>query len=132
MSGSSVSYNEKHNIYLSNGYTSAAGNTYFQGIRLSDRLIVKYDFGQGYAYLFLNGIRLYCHDGYDTKLISSRGYYRQGWNESFARHECLDMLKDYLLSQTRMLRQSVPQSQIEDFAAAMVKSVMATQRPRLR
>ena len=112
MSGSSVSYNEKHNIYLSNGYTSAAGNTYFQGIRLSDRLIVKYDFGQGYAYLFLNGIRLYCHDGYDTKLISSRVYYSQCWTESF--------------------RQSVPQSQIEDFASAMVKSVMATQRPRLR
>ena len=132
MSGSSVSYNEKHNIYLSNGYTSAAGNTYFQGIRLSDRLIVKYDFGQGYAYLSLNGIRLYCYDGYDTKLISSRGYYSQCWSESFARHECLDMLKDYLPSQTRMLRQSVPQSQIEDFASAMVKSVMATQRPRFR
>lgn len=132
MSGSRVTYNEKHNIYLSDGYTSAAGNTYFQGIRLNDRLVVKYNFGQGYAYLFLNGISLYCYDGYDTKLIACRGYYCQCWNESFARHECKDMLKDFLLSQTKMLNQPVSQSQLEDFSAAMIDSVMANQRPRLR
>ena len=50
LSGSKVTYNEKHNIFLSQGYTSAAGNTYFQGIRLSDRLIVNFDFGQGWYY----------------------------------------------------------------------------------
>ncbi len=132
MSGSSVSYNEEHNIYLTKGYTSAAGNTYFQGARLSDRLIVKYNFGQGYYYLFLNGISLYCYDGYDTKLISSRGYYCQCWNEAFARNECLNMLKDFLVTQTKMLRQSVPQNQLEELAKAMIELTMANQRPRLR
>lgn len=131
MSGSSVSYNERHNIYLTNGYTSAAGNTYFQGARLSDRLIVKYDFGLGYKYLFLNGISLYCYDGYDTKLISSRGYNKLCWSESYARRECLSMLKDFLVTQTKMLRQSVPQSQLEEFAKAMIDLTIANQRPRL-
>lgn len=132
MSGSRAHYNEKHNIFLTDGYTSQAGNTYFQGIRLSDRLIVKYDFGQGYAFLFLNGIRLYCYDGYDMKEISSRGYYNCCWSESYARHECMSMLKDFLQSQAKMLKQPVPQSQLEDFATAMIDSVMASQRPRLR
>ena len=131
MSGSSVSYNERHNIYLTNGYTSAAGNTYFQGARLSDRLIVKYNFGQGYYYLFLNGISLYCYDGNDTKLIASRGYFSQCWNESFARHECKTMLKDFLLTQAMMLRETVPQNQIEDFVDAMIDLAIANQRPRL-
>ena len=58
LSGSSVTYNAQNNIYLTNGYTSAAGNTYFQGIRLSDRIIVKYDIGQGYAHTFLNGVQV--------------------------------------------------------------------------
>lgn len=43
LSGSAVTYNADKNIYLSTGYTSAAGNTYFDfptessSIMISDR-----------------------------------------------------------------------------------------------
>ena len=46
MSGSQVTYCQRSNIFLSSGYTSAAGNTYFQGIRLSDRIIINYDLSE--------------------------------------------------------------------------------------
>lgn len=69
LSGSAVTYCAAKNIYLSSGYTSAAGNTYFQGLRLSDRIIINYDFGQGYAYLFLNGIRIYGFNGREKNLL---------------------------------------------------------------
>ncbi len=132
MSGSNVTYNKQHNIFLSDGYTSAAGNTYFQGIRLNDRLLVKYDFGQGYAYLFLNGIRLYCHDGYGWKEFSSRSYYCCCWNETYARQECIGMLRDFLLSQSKMLGQPIDQNLAEDFATAMIRTVVDNKPPLLR
>ena len=72
LSGSSVTYNAQNNIFLTNGYTSAAGNTYYQGIRLSDRIIVKYSIGEGYAHTFLNGVEVYGYNGLDKKLIGSR------------------------------------------------------------
>ena len=124
-----ASLNEGRNIRLTEGYTSAAGKTYFQGISLSDRLVVKYDLGQGYSFLYLNGIKLYGFDGKDTKLLASRGYYCQCWNESFARNECKDMLKDFLLNQSMTLRETVPQDQIDDFADAMIDLAMVNQRP---
>ena len=53
LSGSSLTYNAEKNVYLTLGYTSAAGNTYYRAIRLSDRLAVYYHIGQGYAHTFL-------------------------------------------------------------------------------
>lgn len=64
LSGSNVTYNAKRNIFLTNGFTSAAGNTNYQGIRVSDRIAVKYSLGDGYCYTFLNGIQVY---GYDDR-----------------------------------------------------------------
>ncbi|MCQ7926304.1 hypothetical protein NP234_24265, partial [Salmonella enterica] len=69
LSGSSLTYNEKHNVYLTVGYTSAAGNTYYKALRVSERLGVYYDLGEGYAHTFLNGITLFCWDGRKAVII---------------------------------------------------------------
>ncbi|NYI49038.1 hypothetical protein [Macellibacteroides fermentans] len=120
LSGSAVTYNAAKNIYLSSGYTSAAGNTYFQGIRLSDRIIINYDFGQGYAYLFLNGIRIYGFDGRDKKLIASRSYCCKGHSEQFAKSECISMIQEYMKGQIKMLNASITESQIQDFSEKLI------------
>ena len=49
LSGESLTYNAAKNVYLTLGYTSAAGNMYYQAVRFSNRLAVYYDIGQGYA-----------------------------------------------------------------------------------
>ena len=38
LSGSSLTYNPEKNIYLTMGYTSQAGNTYFRAIRMSGNI----------------------------------------------------------------------------------------------
>lgn len=74
LSGSSLTYNAEKNVYLTLGYTSAAGNTYYRAIRLSDRLAVYYHIGQGYAHTFLNGITLlHGTDRRQTSLPRSSG-----------------------------------------------------------
>jgi len=35
-----VHYNHEHNMLVSNGYTSYAGNTYFHTYKLSERLLI--------------------------------------------------------------------------------------------
>ena len=121
MSGSQVTYNSRNNIFLSSGYTSAAGNTYFQGLRLSDRIIINYDFGQGYAYLFLNGIRIYGYDGNQKQLISSRSYYSQCFSEQYAKAECQCMVKEYLKGQMRLMGNTyINEAQLTEFASQVV------------
>ena len=121
MSGSQVTYNSQNNIFLSLGYTSAAGNTYYQGIRLSDRIIINYDFGQGYDHLFLNGIRIYGYDGNQKQLISSRSYYSQCFSEQYAKAECQNMVKEYLVGQMRLMGStSINEIQLAGFASQVV------------
>lgn len=40
LSGEQVTYNAAKNVFLSQGYTSAAGNMYYKAVRLSNRLVV--------------------------------------------------------------------------------------------
>lgn len=124
LSGSTVSYCKEHNIYVSQGYTSVAGNTYYQGLRLSDRLIVMYEFGQGWAHLFLNGIRLYCYDGREKKLISAKKFNCQYFNEVFARSQCVQMLREFLETQAKILGAIVQPSQLNSVSESMVQDLM--------
>lgn len=121
LSGSSVTYNAKNNIYLTNGYTSAAGNTYYQGIRLSDRIIIKYSIGQGYAYTFLNGVQVYGYNGRDKKLIGSRFFNRCLYSDDWAKRKAIDIVLDYMKSQTKMLGASVETKQLEQFSKSLVE-----------
>ena len=111
-------------MICTSAYTSAAGNSYYQGIRLSDRLIINVDFGQGYAFLFMNGLKLYCFDGQKRSLIGNRSYRSQVYEESYVAEECEKMLFDYLKSQSEMMRAHVVDNQLHDFAINMVREAM--------
>lgn len=130
VSGSAVTYNADRNMFLTQGYTSAAGNTYFQGIHLSNRLAIMFDIGVGYAYTFLNGLKVFCFDGKEKKLIGSRFYSCCCYSDSFARKEAAEILTEYLKSQAKMLGSYIQDSQLEDFAREQVLAA-ATNRPSL-
>ena len=72
LSGSSLIYNPEKNVYLTLGYTSAAGNTYYRAIRFSNRLAVYYHIGVGYAHTFLNGITLFAWNGQQANIIAQK------------------------------------------------------------
>lgn len=131
LSGSSLTYNAEKNVYLTLGYTSAAGNTYFKAVRLSNRLAVYYDIGQGYAHTFLNGITLFCWDGQRAKVIGRRTYGGSNWvvfSEQFAQNESVEMLQEYLEGESKLLGRQVSSQQLASFARQMVEE---TQRRQL-
>lgn len=121
-----MTYNAAKNIFLSQGYTSAAGNTYFQALRCSEQLAVLFDVGEGYAHTFLNGIKLFCWDGQKPRLIAQKQWggsdYRI-FNEVFAEQQSVLMLADFLKGQAKMLGSGVSESQLLDYSRSMVQGM---------
>lgn len=118
-----MTYNAAKNIFLSRGYTSATGNTYFQALRFFDRLAVVLDVGEGYKYTFLNGIKLFCWNGQDAELIGQRTWGGCNWqvfNENFVIQQCISMLKDYLVGVAKMLGGEVNEKQLLEISREMV------------
>ena len=54
-----VTYSESANAFLTDGYTSQAGNTYLNSFKFGDGILIKEDIGIGYLHKFLNGLRIY-------------------------------------------------------------------------
>ena len=131
LSGESLTYNDARNVFLTLGYTSAAGNMYYKAIRLSNRLMVYYDLGQGYAYTFLNGIKLFAFDGPKATLIAQKywgGSDYRIFNEYFAKEQSILMLKSFLEGQLRLQGANVSDQELSNFARGMVEE---TQRKQL-
>lgn len=132
LSGAAVTYNPEKNVYLTLGYTSPAGNTYFKAVRFSDRLAVHYDIGEGYAYTFLNGITLFAWDGTNAVIIGKKMWGGYGnwvcFSEKFAMEQTIKMLKDYLVSQAKAIGQSLSESTLLSFSRQMVQEVRTYQK----
>lgn len=124
LSGESLTYNASKNVFLTQGYTSAAGNMYYRAILLSNRLAVYYDLGQGYAYTFLNGIKLFCWDGNKAKLIAQKywgGCDYRVFNEQFVKEQSILMLKDYLAGQLKAQGAYVSDQEMLAFSRGMIE-----------
>lgn len=131
LSGESLTYNAARNVFLTMGYTSAAGNMYYKAVKLSNRLVVYYELGQGYAYTFLNGIKLFAFDGQKAQLIAQKywgGCDYRIFNEQFAKEQSILMLKGFLEGQLRLQGAHVSDQDLTSFARGMVEE---TQRKQL-
>lgn len=130
LSGSSLTYNPAKNVFLTLGYTSAAGNTYYRAIRFSERLAVFYHIGEGYAHTFLNGITLFCWDGTKAKIIAQKLWGGDNWrifSESFAKEQSILMLKDFLTGQAKALGAHVSEQQMLSFSREMIEDTQRKQ-----
>ena len=126
LSGASVTFNPEKNVYLSLGYTSAAGNSYFKAVRFSNRLAVHFDIGQGYCHTFLNGITLFAWDGQKAVIIGKKMWGGCNWrcfSEQYAKEQTINMLKDYLNGQAKALGEYVDEQQLLSFSQQMVSEV---------
>lgn len=129
LSGSSVTYNSDKNIFYTAGYTSAAGNTYFKTYRLSDRLCISCNLGQGYAYLFLNGLSIYGWDGQKSRLLGSwTSPCATRFNDYKVKEVAMSLVKDYLAAQAKISGANVPDSQLIAFSKELIEE---TERKRL-
>lgn len=100
-----VSYNSSLGAFLTDGWTSAAGNTYGQLMYLSPRLAIVCDFGVGWAYTFLNGIKVLRFNGRKAELVDSRSYHCCIYDDNFVRRESAEIVSHFI--ETQMLLSGV-------------------------
>jgi len=91
---STVQYSESTNAFLTSGYTSMAGNTYYNAIRIAEGILIKEDVGQGYIHTFLNAIRIYSLK--DKTLLADRAFHNRIYSKCAVKREAVDMLMDVL------------------------------------
>lgn len=122
LSGDSVSYNADKNIFVTSGYTSTAGNTYYKTYRLSDRLCISCSLGQGYAYLFLNGLSIYGWDGHQSRLLGNwTSPCTTFFSDTKVKDIALGLVKDYLATQAKLSGSSIPDSQLLEFSKGLIE-----------
>jgi len=89
-----VSYSQNINAFITDGYTSEAGNTYFNAVRFAEGIIIKEDVGIGYAYKFLNGIRIYSLR--DKTMLADRDYHNCIYSKYILKQQAVNMLLEVL------------------------------------
>jgi hypothetical protein len=87
-------FSESANAFIGPGYTSVAGNIYFDSIRLVEGIFIKEDVGQGYKYEFINRIQLF--EIKKRSLICERKYQSKIYSKNFIIGEVVDMLLNVL------------------------------------
>lgn len=90
----SLSYSTSANAFLSNGYVSAANNTYLNVIRFAEGIVIKEDVGEGYAHTFLNGIRIYALES--RTLLADRSFHCYFYSKENVLKEAKAMLIELL------------------------------------
>lgn len=131
LSGSSLSYNPEKNVYLTHGYTSVSGNSHYQAIRFSSRLVVSYCIGKGHTRTFLNGISLFCWDGPKAKIIAQKSFggnhHWCSFSEQHAKEQSIIMLTNFLTSQVKILGYPINYQQILSFSREMIEETQRKQ-----
>lgn len=117
-------YNEVAKMFLSAGYASPAGNVYQEGLRLSQRLAVRFSIGHGYAYSFLNGVSLYIWDNNKPKLVAQKSFSCYYLSECATTLEMKSMIRDYIRSQCLLYNYGVPtEGGLEELSNSLVKEL---------
>ncbi len=124
-----LTYNASKNILLTQGYTSQAGNTYFEGVRFSERIIITQQLGQGYCYLFLNGLKIYGYNGTEMTVIGEKFYHCCCYNEEFIKQESEKMITEFLRGQAALSNSSMDDRTLETFSKSLVSETMKKQLP---
>ena len=130
LSGEQVTYNAAKNVFLTLGYTNAAGNTYYKAVRFSNRLVVYYELGQGYIHTFLNGIKLFCWDGQKANLIAQKcwgGANYLKFSEAVATEQSVLMLKNFLAGQLKAQGVHVNEQEMLSFSRNMIAETRCKQ-----
>lgn len=95
LTNSLISYSECANAFLSAGFISRVGNTYYNSIRIAEGVMIKEEVGDAhYGITFLNGIKIYT---IKTKtLIAEKQFSGLRYSKDTIRYYAFEMLFETL------------------------------------
>ena len=105
-------WNESQKMFITDPHTSAAGNTYYLGIRFSDRFVTILHIGLYHNWTYINEVEVYAFDEHEKRLVGKTTL-DQYYNEDLIRSTTENLLQNYIEGQMRLNGCSVNKEQIE-------------------
>lgn len=115
-------WNESLKMFIADEYESANGNRYYNGIRISNRIVIVEHVGMYHSFTYLDGMDIYMFDGEERRLIAQEKYDRQFYNVEFIRERSKQILRNYALSQAAMTGTAITDELIDAEVNAIVNN----------
>lgn len=107
-------WNESQHMFIINEYESAAGHRYYDGVRISNRIVIVEHIGLYHSFQYIDGIDMYLFDSNDKKLMGQKKYDKQFYNIEFIRQETKNMLSNYIRTQAAFRNTPITESVLEN------------------
>ena len=105
-------WNESQHMFITDQYTSAAGNTYYLGIRFSDRFVTILHIGLYHNWTYINEVEVYAFDEQERTLIGKTTI-DQFYNEELVRSTTENLLLNYIEGQMKLNGSTFNHKQLE-------------------
>jgi hypothetical protein len=120
---SNIRYSSPMNAFVGSGYTSAAGNTYFNAVRFAEGILIKEDVGEGFAYTFLNGLKIY--DLKTKKLLCEDSFHCHYYSKDTVKSDVKRMLKELIMDAARSEGYYISSSEVNKRINSMIDRCFA-------
>ena len=127
-----IQYSESQNMLITTAHTSAAGNTYFNGIRLSDRIYIRINIGIGYAHTFLNGLTIYTNQKEEKKVVGSKSYHCVLYDEIKIKDDAKMIVKEKLFNEAKEQGLKLEETWLAGFVNTLVEDTYKNQIDTLK
>ena len=105
-------WNESQHMFITDQYTSAAGNTYYLGVRFSDRFVTILHIGLYHNWTYINEVEVYAFDEQERRLIGKTSI-DKFYNEELVRSTTENLLLNYIESQMKLNGSTINHEQLE-------------------
>lgn len=105
-------WNESQKMFITDQHTSASGNTYYLGVRFSDRFVTILHIGLYHNWTYINEVEVYAFDEHERKLVGKTTL-DQYYNEDLIRSTTEQLLKNYIEGQMKLNGCTINQKQLD-------------------
>ena len=112
-------WNESQHMFITDQYTSPAGNTYYLGVRISDRFVTILHIGLYHNWTYINEVEVYAFDEHERTLIGKTTI-DQYYNENIVRSTTEELLQNYIEGQMKINVSSIVYEQLKSQVKELV------------
>lgn len=105
-------WNECQHMFITEQHTAASGNTYYLGVRFSDRFVTILHIGLFHNWTYINEVEVYAFDEHERKLVGKTTL-DQFYNEDIIRSTTEKLLKNYIEGQMKLNGHIIDQKQLD-------------------
>lgn len=112
-------WNESQQMFITDQYTSAAGNTYYLGVRFCDRFVTILHIGLYHNWTYINEVEVYAFDHQERVLIGKTTL-DKFYDENLVRSATEALLQNYIEGQYKLQGSVFEKKELEEQVKGLV------------